>query len=109
VLLHGGGDPANRGAMITLVATGAALTFIFTAISFSIALCARDRLRVLCIAFGIWLLVGLLYDGLVLVAVALFSDYPIERPLLALTLAEPLDLAREALLLQLDSAAAVRS
>jgi Cu-processing system permease protein len=104
-LLHRGGDPANRAALITLVATGAALTFIFTAISFSIALFAEDRLRGLGIALGIWLLVGLLYDGLVLVAVALFSDYPIERPLLVLTFANPVDLARVLLLLKLDVAA----
>jgi Cu-processing system permease protein len=104
-LLHGGGDPANRGAMITLVALGAVLTFSFTAISFSIALFAEDRLRGLGVALGLWLLVGLLYDGLVLVAVALFSDYPIERPLLALTFANPVDLARVLLLLKLDVAA----
>jgi Cu-processing system permease protein len=104
-LLHGGGDPAYRAAIVTLVATGAALTFVFTAISFSIALFAEDRLRGLGIALGVWLLVGLLYDGLVLVAVALFSDYPIERPLLALTFANPVDLARVLLLLKLDVAA----
>jgi len=103
--LHGGGDPEYRAAMATLVATGAALTFIFTALSFSIALFAEDRLRGLGIALGVWLLVGLLYDGLVLVAVALFSDYPIERPLLALTFANPVDLARVLLLLKLDVAA----
>jgi len=103
--LHGGGDPAYRSAMATLVVTGAALTFIFTALSFSIALFAEDRLRGLGIALGVWLLVGLLYDGLVLVAVALFSDYPIERPLLALTFANPVDLARVLLLLKLDVAA----
>jgi Cu-processing system permease protein len=91
--------------MIALIATGAALTFIFTAISFSIALLAEDRLRGLGIALGIWLLVALLYDGLLLVAVALLSDYPIERPLLALTFANPVDLARVLLLLKLDVAA----
>lgn len=104
-LLHGGGDPANRGALLTLVAVGATLTLVFTAIAFSIALFAEDRLRGLGIALGIWLLVGLLYDGLVLVAVALFSDYPIERPLLVLTFANPIDLARVLLLLKLDVAA----
>lgn len=104
-LVHGGGDPENRGALITLVAVGTTLTFIFTAIAFSIALFAEDRLRGLGVALGIWLLVGLLYDGLVLVAVALLSDYPIERPLLALTFANPVDLARVLLLLKLDVAA----
>ncbi len=46
-----------------------------------------------------------MYDGVVLTAVALFSDYPIERPLLALMFANPIDLGRVLLLLQLDAAA----
>jgi Cu-processing system permease protein len=62
-------------------------------------------LRGLGIALGVWLLVGLLYDGLVLVAVAVFADYPLERPILALTFANPVDLARVLLLLKLDVAA----
>lgn len=104
-VLHGGGDPATRGALITLVVVGVTLSFIFTAIAFSIALFAEDRLRGLGVALGIWLLVGLLYDGLVLIAVAVFADYPIERPLLVLTFANPVDLARVLLLLKLDVAA----
>jgi Cu-processing system permease protein len=34
------------------------------------------------------------YDGLVLVASRCSADYPIERPILALTFANPVDLAR---------------
>jgi Cu-processing system permease protein len=37
--------------------------------------------------------------------VALFADYPLETPLLILTLLNPLDLGRVALLLDLDAAA----
>ena len=87
------------------LAVGAALTFAFTAIGFWIALRAEDRLRGLGFALGVWLLVSLLYDGLVLVAVALFSDYPIERPLLALMFANPVDLGARAAAPQLDVAA----
>ena len=47
----------------------------------------------------------MVYDGVVLTAVALFSDYPIERPLLALMFANPVDLARVLLLLRLDASA----
>jgi Cu-processing system permease protein len=49
--------------------------------------------------------VSVLYDGAVLTIVALFSDYPIERPLVGLTLANPVDLGRVMLLLKLDVAA----
>lgn len=103
--LRGGGDPAQRGAVVALLVVGAALTFIFTAVAFCIALRADDRLRGVGIALGVWLLVSVLYDGLVLTAVALFSDYPIERPLLGLMFANPVDLGRVLLLLRLDAAA----
>ncbi|HEV8497950.1 MAG TPA: ABC transporter permease subunit [Gemmatimonadaceae bacterium] len=104
-MARGGGDPAQRGALLTLLAIGVVLTAAFTAIAFWIALRAEDRLRGLGMALGVWLLLGLLYDGAVLVVVAIFADYPIERPLLALTFANPIDLGRMLMLLRLDVAA----
>lgn len=93
------------GSVVELIAIGVALTLVFTALAFCIALVVDDRLKGVGIAFGVWLLVSVLYDGAVLTAVALFSDYPIERPLLGLMLANPVDLGRVLLLLRLDVAA----
>jgi Cu-processing system permease protein len=104
-LVRGGGEVAERGAVTALLAIGAALTFAFTAIAFCIALRVEDRLRGVGIALGVWLLVSVLYDGAVLTVVALFSDYPIERPLLGLMFANPVDLGRVLLLMRLDAAA----
>ena len=104
-LVRGGGDPAFRGALVTLLGAGVVLTAVFTAIAFVIATRAEDRLRGLGLAIGVWLLLALLYDGAVLVIAATFADYPIERPLLALTFANPIDLARVLLLLKLDVSA----
>lgn len=104
-LVRGGGEPAQRGALLTLLAIGVVLSAVFTAIAFWIALRAEDRLRGLGMAIGVWLLLGLLYDGAVLVVVAVFADYPIERPLLALSFANPIDLGRMLMLLRLDVAA----
>jgi Cu-processing system permease protein len=105
LLARGGGDPALRGAVWMLLGVGAALTLAFTAISFLIALSIDDRLRGLGIALGLWLLAAVAYDGIVLAAVAIFSDRPIERPLLALMFANPADLGRVLVLLRLDVAA----
>jgi len=105
LLVHGGGDPTQRGTIAALLAVGVLLTFVFTAIAFAIALRTDDRLRGLGVALGLWFVVALLYDGIVLAAVALFADYPVERALLALTFANPVDLARILLLLKLDVAA----
>jgi hypothetical protein len=47
ILLRGGGDPSQRGTLLTLLIAGVLLTFVFTAIAFAIALWADDRLRAL--------------------------------------------------------------
>ena len=57
------------------------------------------------IALGVWLLAAVIYDGVVLTLVALFGDYPIERPLLGVMFANPVDLGRVMLLLRLDASA----
>lgn len=103
--VRGGPDTPQRGALVVLLLIGTALTLAFTAIAFCIALGAEDRLRGMGRALGVWLVVAIVYDGIVLTAVTLFSDYPIERPLLALMFANPVDLARVLLLLRLDIAA----
>lgn len=103
--IRGGGDPAQRGALVALLLAGAALTWAFTAIAFCVALRTEDKLRGVGIALGVWLVLAVAYDGLVLTAVALLADYPIERPLLGLMFANPVDLARVALLMRLDAAA----
>ena len=104
--VHGGlADVALRSPFITLVFAAVALTCIFTAIACVIALVCEDRLRGLGAAIATWLGLALLYDGLVLVLVATFGDYALERPVLAAMLANPVDLARVLLLLRFDNAA----
>ena len=99
------GVQGQTGMLAALLGTGAALTMIFTAIAFCIAIWCEDRLRGLAVAIAAWMLTAILYDGVVLMLVAAFADYPIERSVLALTLANPIDLARVALMLQLDISA----
>jgi Cu-processing system permease protein len=102
-MIHGVGD--QLGMLVALVAAGVALTLTFTAIAFVIATLCEDRLRGLALAIAVWMLTAILYDGFVITLVAAFSDYPVERGVLALTLANPIDLARVALMLQLDVSA----
>lgn len=103
-LLHG--VPEGHGATLaTLLACGVVLTLVFVAIAFLVATRAEDKVKGLGAAIGLWLALALLYDGAVLLLVALLADYPIERPVLALMLANPVDLARVLLLLRFDAAA----
>ena len=104
-VVHGFDDPTQRGMLATLLGAGVALTMIFSAVAFCIALWCDDRLKGLGAAIGIWMLCAIVYDGLVMAIVAAFADYPLERAMLALTLVNPIDLARVTLLLQLDVSA----
>ena len=47
----------------------------------------------------------MLYDAAVLMAAVQFADYPLERPMLAAMVANPIDLARLLVLQQFDVAA----
>ena len=104
-LVRGVDDPAQWRLVAVLALTGVALTCVFVALAFLIAIRSEDRVKGLGAAVGVWLLFSLLYDGLVLLAVLLLADYPLERPLLGLMLANPVDLARVVLLLQFDVSA----
>lgn len=104
-ILHRGIASAQPGTFAALLLAGIALTLIFTALAFLIVARTEDRIKGLGLAVAVWLFLAVLYDGLVLLVISIMADYPIERPLIALILANPMDLARVALLLQFDVAA----
>ena len=104
-IIHGGIATARPGTFAALLVTGIALNFIFTALAILIVARTEDRLKGLGVAVGLWLFLAVLYDGLVLLLISIMADHPLERPLLALMLANPMDLARVGLLLQFDVAA----
>lgn len=104
-LIHPGVDARIRAALLMLLAVGAVLTFVFTALAYLLALRSEDRVRALGTAVGLWLLFTVVYDGAVLLLATAFADYPLERPLLAAMIANPVDLGRVLLLLRFDVAA----
>jgi Cu-processing system permease protein len=98
-------DASAWGRLAALIVAGVVLTCVFTAIATSIAVKCEDRLRGLGAAIGVWLLVTIVYDGFVLLVLAVLSDYPLERVTLGLMMANPIDIARVGLLLRFDGAA----
>lgn len=90
---------------LILLAAGVALTFVFTAIAFALALRFEERATGLGAAIITWLLTVVVYDGLLLFAVVTLGDWPIETPALIATLLNPVDLGRVLLLLQFDLSA----
>jgi Cu-processing system permease protein len=99
------GAGASVGGVAVLLAAGVGLSLAFAAVATWIALVTDDRLKGIGLALATWLATTMLYDGLVLGAAAAFGDYPLERPLLALMLANPVDVARVLVLTQLDVSA----
>jgi len=104
-VLHGFDDAQQRRTLTTLLGVGVVLTFSFSGLAFAIALRLEDKARGLGAAIAVWLLTTVLYDGFVLLLGSMFADYPLEKPLLALMLLNPVDLGRVLMLLQLDVSA----
>lgn len=100
VLLY---DGSWRGA--TLVACGLLLTLAFISMAFLATVLSRDKARGIGIALLLWFFCTILYDGIVLMSMFAFSDYPLEKAIIGLAFLNPVDLARIAMLLQLDAAA----
>ena len=95
-------DPAILGM---LLASGPALTLVFVGIATAIVAGVDEKTRGLGLALVTWLFLALAYDGLVLLAVQLWSDYPLEQPMIGLMMLNPIDLARVSLLMQFDTSA----
>ena len=98
-------DAGELATLIVVATCGVALTFIFAAFAALIAARIDDRVKGIGAAIGLWLGLTVLYDGLVMIGLTVFADYPLERPALAAMLANPIDLARLLILLRLDVSA----
>lgn len=103
--IHGMPVGTRAASLLTIAALAGALSFVFVAIAFVVAVRFEDRVGGLAASVGVWLLFALIYDGAVLLSIMMFADYPIERPVLLMMLANPVDLARVLLLMQFDASA----
>ncbi len=88
-----------------LIITGAFLTFIFTALAFMIALSNENKIKGFGYAILLWLFMAVIYDGLFLMSILYFSDYPLDKFSLIATMFNPVDLSRVLILLKLDISA----
>jgi Cu-processing system permease protein len=98
---HGGLQQAPIPVLV-LLGTGVALSLVFVGLAFVIALSCHDRAAGLGVAILVWLSATVLYDGVILIGVVVLRDYPLEGPLIASMLVNPVDLGRVLLLLQFD-------
>lgn len=92
-------------SMLILLMTGVFLTFIFTALSFFIALINENRLKGFGMAILLWLFMVFIYDGVFLLLLLFLQSYPIEKFAIFLSLLNPVDLSRILIMLELDISA----
>ena len=88
-----------------LLITGTFLTLIFTALAFNIALTNENKIKGFGYAILLWLFLAIIYDGLFLMSLILFEDYPLDKLSLVGTMLNPIDLSRTLILLKLDISA----
>ena len=88
-----------------LLITGTFLTFIFTALAFNIALKHENRIKGFGYAILLWLFLAVIYDGLFLMSLIIFDDYPLDKMSLIGSMLNPIDLSRTLILLKLDISA----
>ena len=88
-----------------LLVTGTFLTFIFTALAYNIALSNENKIKGFGYAILLWLFLAVIYDGLFLMSLVIFENYPLDKASLIGSLLNPIDLSRTLILLKLDISA----
>ena len=88
-----------------LLITGTFLTLIFTALAFNIALSNENKIKGFGYAILLWLFMAVIYDGIFLMSLVFFEDYPLDKLSLIGSMFNPIDLSRILILLKLDISA----
>ena len=96
---------APNATGMAMIFTGAALSIVFTSLAFFASVRARDKARGIGAALLLWFYFALIYDGLVLMILFSFSDYPLEKLTLLLSALNPIDLGRIFIMLKMDVSA----
>lgn len=103
---HGVLVPGNIQASAMVLILGGALTFIFVALGFVFGLAFYDdRIKGFGFTIVLWLFLAVLYDGLILMIIFMFGDYPLEKFVIFASMFNPIDLARITVMLEFDVSA----
>jgi len=95
----------EKAGFLWLALSGTFLTLSFCSLAFLAGVLFDDKAKGVSAVLAAWLYFTLLHDALILTVVYLFKDYPLEKPVVLLTLLSPVDLARLLVVLRLDVAA----
>jgi len=90
---------------LLILLAGIGLSFSMTAIAYATALKHENKILGFGISLFIWFFLAVLYDGLILLLLIVFKDYPTDSMAIVLTFLNPIDLSRVMIMLGLDIAA----
>ena len=88
-----------------LIVVGSFLNFIFVALAYNIALSTENKIKGFGYAILMWLFLAVIYDGIFMISLMLFNEYPLDNFSLIATMLNPIDLSRILILLKLDISA----
>lgn len=90
---------------LIMILTGCLLSVIFVAIALLASVITRDKAKGIGMAIFLWLYFAIIFDGFILFILFQFADYPLEKPMMAISALNPIDLSRIMILLRLDVSA----
>lgn len=88
-----------------LILSGVSLTMAFTSIAFFSSVVMRDKAKGIGLSLMLWFYFAVIYDAIVLAILFSFSDYPLDKAVIALASFNPIDIARIMVLMKLDISA----
>lgn len=88
-----------------LLFAGLALSLCFISLAFFSSVAMRDKAKGIGLSLMLWFYFAVIYDAIVLGILFSFSDYPLDKAVIALASLNPIDMARIMVLMQLDISA----
>lgn len=96
-------SPTATGMVLML--SGIVLTLSFVSIAFLSSVAMRDKAKGIGLSLMLWFYFAVIYDAIVLAILFSFSDYPLDKAVIALASLNPIDMARIMVLMKLDISA----
>jgi Cu-processing system permease protein len=90
---------------LLILLSGIGLSFSMSAIAYATALKHENKILGFGLSLFIWFFLAVLYDGIILILMILFKEYPTDSLAIILTFLNPIDLSRVMIMLGLDIAA----
>jgi len=104
-ILYGIIGSSDLHIFLTLLAMACVLSIVFSLIAFLIAMKYDDKVKGLSISIFIWLFFAIIYDGIFLLLLLGFKDYPLDKLTITMLVFNPIDLSRILILMKLDMSA----